>query len=93
MLLAYLDRTADAETVASILRRDGAVAVKELAVPELADTVAAELRPQLDADGLKSRSIFNGDCPAWVDTPQRATWLGERGQVATIENAKSQGGC
>ncbi len=61
MPLTYLDRTADAETVASILRRDGAVAVKELAAPELVDTVATELRPQLDADGLRSRSIFNGD--------------------------------
>ena len=54
MPLTYLDRTADAETVASILRRDGAVAVKELAAPELVDTVTTELRPQLDAEGLKS---------------------------------------
>ncbi len=61
MDLAVLDRSADADTVARILQRDGAVAVRELAPPDLADTVAGELRPQLDAEGLKSRSAFNGD--------------------------------
>jgi ectoine hydroxylase-related dioxygenase (phytanoyl-CoA dioxygenase family) len=61
MLLTYLDRSADAATVADALRRDGAVAVNGLIEPHLADTVATELRPQLDAEGLESRSIFNGD--------------------------------
>jgi ectoine hydroxylase-related dioxygenase (phytanoyl-CoA dioxygenase family) len=42
------------------LRRDGAVVVTGLAEPRLVDTVRAELRPRLDASGLKSRSDFNG---------------------------------
>ena len=61
MSLTYLDRSADTVAVADGLRRDGAVAVTELVEPHLADTVAAELRPALDAEGLKSQSIFNGD--------------------------------
>jgi len=61
MTLTYLDKSADSATVAHVLRREGAVAVTGLVAPELADRVAAELRPQLDAEGLKSRSIFNGD--------------------------------
>lgn len=61
MSLTYLERTADAKTVADILRRDGAVAVRNLVTPERADAVTSELRPQLDAEGLKAQSIFNGD--------------------------------
>ena len=61
MSLTYLDQGADATTVADVLRREGAVAVTELVEPTLTDAVAAELRPQLDAEGLNSRSIFNGD--------------------------------
>jgi hypothetical protein len=34
--------------------------MKDLIEPEQVDTIAAELSPQLDANGLKSRSIFNG---------------------------------
>lgn len=72
MPLTYLDRTADAETVTNVLRRDGAVAVKELVAPELVDTVATELRPRLDADGLKLRNVsrtFNGDLTRRCDDP------------------------
>ena len=61
MPLAYLDRTADTGTVVQALRRDGAVVVTGLAEHSLVDTVLAELRPQLDASGLKSLSEFNGD--------------------------------
>lgn len=61
MPLAYLDRTTDIGTVVDVLRRNGAVAVTGLAEPRLVDTVLAELRAQLDASGLKSRSEFNGD--------------------------------
>lgn len=61
MPLTYLDASAGAEAIAGVLRREGAVAVKNVIAPDLADTVAAELRPQLDADGMKSRGIFNGD--------------------------------
>ena len=59
MPLTYLDRSADGAGIAHVLRRDGAVAVRELVPPELVETVAAELRPQLDAEGKKSQSIFN----------------------------------
>ena len=50
MMLTYLDATADAETVSSVLRSDGVVAVTGLVDPEIADTVAAELRPDLGVD-------------------------------------------
>lgn len=59
MPLTYLDRSADGAGIAHVLRRDGVVAVRELVSPELADAVAAELRPHLNAEGMKSRSIFN----------------------------------
>ncbi len=88
MPLTYLDRTADAETVAGVLRRDGAVAVKGLIKPELADTVAAELRPQLDAKGLKSRSIFNGDltrrCGGVISTAPSAAELVDHDLVLDV---------
>ena len=61
MMLTYLDATADAETVSSVLRSDGVVAVTGLVDPEIADTVAAELRPDLDSKGLKTVDAFNGD--------------------------------
>ncbi|MEM7120396.1 MAG: phytanoyl-CoA dioxygenase family protein [Pseudomonadota bacterium] len=35
---------------------------------------------------------FRGECEAWVDTPPRETWRSPRGQGATEENAKAQGG-
>ena len=60
-MLTYLDATADAETVSSVLRSDGVVAVTGLVDPEIADTVAAELRPDLDSKGLKTVDAFNGD--------------------------------
>jgi hypothetical protein len=61
MPLTYLASSTDAQTVANVLRREGAVAVTGLVAPELADRIAAELRPQLDANGLKSRGIFNNN--------------------------------
>ena len=60
MPLTYLEPDADASEVAAAMRRDGAVAVNSLVEPELMDTVTAELRDQLDADGLETRSEFNG---------------------------------
>ena len=60
MPLTYLERTTDVASVTDALRRDGAVVVTGLAKPALIDTVAAELRPQLDASGLDTRSDFNG---------------------------------
>lgn len=60
MPLSYFDRTVDTGAVVEALRRDGAVVVTGLAEPRLVDTIRAELRPRLDASGLKSRSDFNG---------------------------------
>ncbi len=60
MPLTCLDKTADPVAVSDALRRDGAVIVTELAAPDLADTVAAELRSPLDASGLDTCSEFNG---------------------------------
>ena len=60
MPLSEFERTADIAAVVEALRRDGAVVVTELAESDLVDTIIAELRPQLDADGLKARSDFNG---------------------------------
>ena len=60
MPLTYFDSTAETASVVEALRRDGAVAVTGLAEPALVDTIRAELRPRLDASGLKARSDFNG---------------------------------
>jgi ectoine hydroxylase-related dioxygenase (phytanoyl-CoA dioxygenase family) len=60
MPLSYFDGTGDTGAVVEALRRDGAVVVTGLAEPRLVDTIRAELRPRLDASGLKSRSDFNG---------------------------------
>ena len=43
------------------LRRDGAVVVRELAEPGLADAVAAELRPKLNEAGLAGQNPFDGN--------------------------------
>ncbi len=60
MPLRKFAKTADIGTVVEALRRDGAVVVTGLAESDLVDKIIAELRPQLDADGLKARSDFNG---------------------------------
>lgn len=46
--------------VVAALRRDGAVVLDHLVTPELADRVAAELRPYFDTEGTSSQSDFNG---------------------------------
>lgn len=60
MTLTHLERTADTAAVVEMLRRDGAVVVKDLAKPRLVDTIRSELRPELDACGLEAKSHFNG---------------------------------
>ncbi len=60
MTISKFEPSDDTEAIASALRRDGAVIVTGLAQEELVDTVRAELRPELDASGLKSVSDFNG---------------------------------
>lgn len=69
MPLTYLDATSESAVIAGVLRREGAVAVKNVIEPELADTIAAELRPQLDAEGFKSASIFNNEMTRRTDCP------------------------
>ena len=60
MPLTYLEATADAQAVVNALRNDGAVVVTGLAEGALVDSVAAELRPRLEASGLDTSSDFNG---------------------------------
>ena len=60
MPISTLDRDADAGLVASMLRRDGAVIVKDLVGADIVGAVRAELRPELDAKGLETESDFNG---------------------------------
>lgn len=60
MPVTTLDPTTDIATIVSALRRDGYVAVRNLVDEDLVDTVRAELRPELDASGLKTESDFNG---------------------------------
>lgn len=60
MPIVALDKDVDAEQVVSILRRDGAVIVKDLVDNDIVDAVRAELRPELDAQGFASESNFNG---------------------------------
>ena len=60
MSLTHLERTADTAAVVEMLRRDGAVVVKDLAKPRLVDTIRSELRPELDSCGLEAKSHFNG---------------------------------
>jgi len=60
MPLTCLGKTTDPQTVANILRRDGAVVITELAEPALTDKVSAELRHNLDSSGHDTRGDFNG---------------------------------
>ena len=69
MSLTYLEATSESAAVADVLRREGAVAVKNVAEPALVDRITAELRPQLDVIGLKSKSIFGGSLTRRCDSP------------------------
>lgn len=55
-----LDSKADLHDILAALRRDGAVILRELAPPDMAGRVAAELRPYFDAEGTKPQNDFNG---------------------------------
>jgi len=61
MPLKYLDKTTDSATIIQTLRRDGAVAVKEVADHDVIDAIVNELRPRLDADDLDAASAFDGN--------------------------------
>ncbi|MFT5506142.1 MAG: hypothetical protein ACI8XC_003868, partial [Gammaproteobacteria bacterium] len=60
MPIPKFDRSAETGAIIEALRRDGAVVVTRLAGPVLVDAIRAELRPELDASGLKRKSDFNG---------------------------------
>ena len=60
MPLARYESHVATDRLVESLRRDGAVIVTELAEPALVEAVRAELRPQLDRDGLRTVSDFNG---------------------------------
>ena len=60
MSITSLDSSTDIANVVSSLRHDGAVIVRNLIEDDLVDTVRDELRPELDVQGLKTESNFNG---------------------------------
>lgn len=60
MPITSLDCDTNIANVVSALRRDGAVIIKNLIEADLVDTVRGELRPELDVQGLKTQSDFNG---------------------------------
>jgi len=61
MPLCTLEPSVDAATATQVLRRDGAVVIKNLAKPELVNAVSTELRVQFDADRTTKHSDFDGD--------------------------------
>jgi ectoine hydroxylase-related dioxygenase (phytanoyl-CoA dioxygenase family) len=60
MPISSFGRFSNPDSITSTLRRDGAVIVNDLVESDLVDAVRAELRPELDTSGLKSKSDFNG---------------------------------
>jgi len=60
MPIQSFEPNSDPLVVASALRRDGAVIVKNLVDDKTIDAVRAEMRPELDAKGLEQESDFNG---------------------------------
>ncbi len=60
MPITSFEKDVDAESVVSMLRRDGAVVVKDLVDADTIASVRAELRQELDAKGLEQESDFNG---------------------------------
>ncbi|MBT6264881.1 MAG: hypothetical protein HOI91_09160, partial [Halieaceae bacterium] len=60
MPIITLEPSAEAATASEVLRRDGAVIIKNLAEPELINAVSAELRDEFDADRGTEHSGFDG---------------------------------
>ncbi len=60
MAIQYFDPTTSPADVAAATLKDGAAAVTGLVTAELADTVAAELRENLDIFGYRSKRNFSG---------------------------------
>ena len=92
MALTCLERTVDTGTVVEALRRDGAVAVTDLAESGLVDTIVAELRPRLDASGLNSSSDFDGSrtlrtATSLISTAPSAASLVDHDMVVGVADA------
>ena len=60
MPIITLEPSAEAATASEVLRRDGAVIIKNLAEPELINAVSAELMDEFDADRGTEHSGFDG---------------------------------
>lgn len=60
MDLRRFDREVDAATLVAALRENGAAVVERLVEDAVADRVAAEFRPMLDAVGTRPQNDFNG---------------------------------
>jgi hypothetical protein len=58
--LKYFDSSASPAEVAIAALKDGAAVVTELVAPELADTIAGELREFMDTLGYRSQREFSG---------------------------------
>ncbi len=91
MPITHLDMNTNSELVVQALRRDGAVVVENLAEPDLVDRVGAELRPRLDASGLKSRNAFNGSrtlrCNSVLTTAPSAAALVAHNLLVAVTDA------
>jgi hypothetical protein len=92
MALTCLERTVDTGTVVEALRRDGAVAVTDLAESGLVDTIVAELRPRLDASGLNPGSDFDGSrtlrtATSLISTAPSAASLVDHDMVVGVADA------
>lgn len=60
MTLKTFDRSSALPDLIAALRQDGAIILREQVSRELADAVAAELRPSFDRIGTAAQSDFNG---------------------------------
>ena len=60
MPLSTLEPSVGAAAATEVLRRDGAVVIKNLANAELIEAVSAELRASFDADRTTEHSGFDG---------------------------------
>lgn len=61
MAISYLDNNTSVTEVVAALRQHGAVVVSELVAPAVADAVAGELRPSLQAVDIDTQSPFDGN--------------------------------
>jgi Phytanoyl-CoA dioxygenase (PhyH) len=60
MTIQVFDAGSERTEMLEALRQDGSIVIRELVPRELADAVAAELRPHFDRKGTESQSDFNG---------------------------------